>query len=157
MIDKTKLNVGCGLRKRNDFINLDFDETVNPDIIRDITRGLPFDDNKFTQIYCSHVLEHITWEDFIFVMQEFWRVCQSGATVEIIVPYYKFAGAYDIDHRIVLTPRTFDVFTHRTACSSDYRFNKHKYYYKVINTFEDENGIRGEPQLYMTLEVIKNG
>lgn len=63
-----KLNIGCGHRPKNDFINLDYDHLVYPDIVRDINEGLPFDSDSIDEIYCSHVIEHI--KDIFFFMYE---------------------------------------------------------------------------------------
>ena len=54
-----KLNLGCGYNKKDGWINIDNDETVNPDIVRDLTRGLPFDDNSFDTVICTHTIEHV--------------------------------------------------------------------------------------------------
>lgn len=86
--ESNKLNIGCGFRPFMNYINLDYDENVFPDIVRNVDEGLPFDDNKFEEVYSSHVIEHI--KDVFFFMSEIWRVCKSKATVTIIAPYCGF-------------------------------------------------------------------
>jgi len=80
-----KLNLGCGVHKLEGYINIDKDPKVNPDIVRDIEKGLPFSDNTVEEVYASHFLEHV--EDLIFVMEEIYRVCKNGALVKIRVPH----------------------------------------------------------------------
>jgi len=105
-----KLNIGCGLQKLDGYINLDIDPSNCPDVERDIEKGLPFDDNKFDYIYCSHVLEHI--KDLIFVMDEIYRTLKPNGIIHIKVPPYDFEGAFsDPTHVRFFTPRSFKYFT----------------------------------------------
>ncbi len=106
-----KLNLGCGLRPKpqsSGWINIDFDPTCMPDIVRDIKNGLPFDDNSVDEIYISHVLEHLYWEDFYFVMREIWRVCKPDAKVEIRLPKSGHFVQDSLDHKIFLNHIAFD-------------------------------------------------
>jgi len=80
------LDVGCGPveKKENDTIYLDLIQFPNVDVVRDLDKGLPFDDEKFEEIKAFHVLEHV--KDFIFVMSEFWRCLKKGGKLKIVVP-----------------------------------------------------------------------
>jgi predicted SAM-dependent methyltransferase len=40
-----KLNLGCGFRKLENYINIDNRAEVNPDLICDVIEGLPYEDN----------------------------------------------------------------------------------------------------------------
>ena len=82
---RTKLNVGCGFRPFQEFINLDCDKDVYPDVVRDIEKGLPFEDNRFKEVYTSHVIEHV--KDVFFFVAEIWRVTENGGKVKVIAPY----------------------------------------------------------------------
>jgi SAM-dependent methyltransferase len=82
---KLKLNVGCGFRPFDNYINLDYNEKVFPDVIRNVDDGLPFDDSKFDEVYSSHVIEHV--KDVFFFMSEIWRVCKNKGKITIICPY----------------------------------------------------------------------
>lgn len=87
----TKLVLGTGpWQSKPDTIGIDILPAFNPDIIRDITSGLPFDDNKFEEIECHQVLEHIVPnEDYYFVMKEIYRTLKPGGIVDISVPYFR--------------------------------------------------------------------
>ena len=87
-LDYLKLNIGCGHRPFPDMINLDYDKSCYPDVVRDINEGLPFDDNKIDEIYTSHVIEHV--KDIFFFMYEIWRVSKNKAIVNIICPNCSF-------------------------------------------------------------------
>lgn len=66
-----------------------------PDIVRDILRGLPYNSNQFDEVKIYHVLEHISGmapmyptDNFDFVMGEILRVLKPGGIVDIEVPYF---------------------------------------------------------------------
>ena len=82
-----RVNVGCGNQKMPGWIGIDVVKTPTADIVRDVTRGLPFDDSSVDEIYCDNVLEHIGPNaDFLFVLNEFYRVLRPGGIATIIVP-----------------------------------------------------------------------
>jgi hypothetical protein len=91
-----KLNIGCGFRPLIDMINLDYDEDVYPDIVRDLNEGLPFDSDRFEEIYSSHVIEHI--KDVFFFVYEIWRVSKNKAKITIICPNWNTEWAIQPDH-----------------------------------------------------------
>jgi len=104
-----KINVGCGFRKIEGFVNLDIDRRCNPDILCDITAGLPYKDGSLDYIYTSHCLEHM-WnvED---VIKDFHRVLKPGGVLEITVPYYPGRCAVAGDgHVRFFTMETFSLY-----------------------------------------------
>ena len=65
------LNLGRGNRPGDTklgWINVDKDETCNPDIVRDLDQGLPFNTNSADYVRASHVIEHV--DDVFFFMYE---------------------------------------------------------------------------------------
>lgn len=72
--------------KESEWINIDKDGFFKTDIIRDITKGLPFDDDSIDEIYTAHLLEHISPDDIHFVMREMYRVCKDKSLIKIVVP-----------------------------------------------------------------------
>lgn len=84
-LEGMKLNIGSGYRPRFGWINLDYDKDVFPDVVRDVAEGLPFDSDKFEEVYSSHVIEHV--KDVFFYMYEIWRVSKNGARIEILAPH----------------------------------------------------------------------
>lgn len=104
-----KINVGCGLKKLEGYINIDIDPRVSPDLIRDIGRGLPFNNEVIDEIRCFHILEHV--KNLIFVMNEFWRILKVGGKVIIESPHINGVHAWiDPNHCRFFNERSFDFF-----------------------------------------------
>ena len=152
-----KLNLGSGKNPKGDWINIDNDPNAKYDILRDITKGLPFADNSMDEVYASHIMEHLTKDEFCFVMQEIWRVCIDKAKITIIVPHWQYEGAYDIDHKPVITKRWFKIFEKGYSCVQDTHKFHQGCYFKINEIIEDVDGSikHAEPQMYVYLEVEK--
>jgi predicted SAM-dependent methyltransferase len=81
-----KLDIGCGKWKKDGFVGIDILSDVGADIVCDVTVGLPIKDNVVDEIYCSHFLEHIEFDQVVALLNEFYRVCTNTARIEIKVP-----------------------------------------------------------------------
>lgn len=81
-----RVDLGCGKKKQPGFIGIDRYPLPGVDIIADMNKGLPLADNSADYLVASHSLEHV--DDFIFTMQEIYRVCKHMALVCIVAPYY---------------------------------------------------------------------
>lgn len=53
----------------------------------DIKKGLPFDTNKFDNVYCIEVIEHLEYSDALFIIEELIRV---GKRIVITTPTFFF-------------------------------------------------------------------
>ncbi len=82
----TKLNLGCGNKRKEGFLGLDKFRTEAVDIVADIEEALPFDDSSVHEIWMDNVIEHI--RDIPRLMKELHRVCVSGATITVITPHF---------------------------------------------------------------------
>jgi SAM-dependent methyltransferase len=105
-----KLNIGCGKRPIPGFVNLDITAGEGVDVVFDLeTCGqarnsmvehvgaggpivvgtnwvkMPFPDDTFDRMICSHTAEHIT--NFLPMMEELWRVAKPGCSAVFITPY----------------------------------------------------------------------
>ena len=148
--DKLKLNVGCGFRPFTGYINLDYDEKVHPDIIRNVDIGLPFDDNKFSEVYSSHVIEHIN--DVFLFMAEIWRVTEKGGKVTIICPNgHNMFSSIEPDHKRQISYRYFDRWrpTHRSVQ------NELKQLMGAQFNYISREFINEDKELKFVLEVVK--
>ncbi len=94
------LDLGCGSHKQPGFIGIDYYPFTGVDIVRDLRRGLPFDDCTVDEIIAKQVLEHFDGDDLIFIVEECWRVCKPGAKILVIVPDKTSANAgKDFTHK----------------------------------------------------------
>lgn len=97
----TKLDLGCGDKKREGFWGVDFCPGTAVDLVLNIESGpLPFEDNSIEHVFSSHTFEHLGY--FPFVLQEVFRVCREDALVEIWTPYGKSNDAFVIGHQLFL-------------------------------------------------------
>jgi SAM-dependent methyltransferase len=106
-----KLDIGCGLKKREGFIGIDKSNDVGADVVMNIeTQPLPFDDSTVDEIYCAHTVEHL--HGLIPFINECYRVLKPSAKMIIIAPYYTAIQAtQDPTHVRYINERTFLYFT----------------------------------------------
>lgn len=105
-----KLDIGSGKNKREGFIGIDNSAGASIDVQGDLERGLPFKDNTFSEVWMSHVFEHLS--DPVRSMEEIWRVCANGASVEIRGPHFSVPHLVwgDPTHKRPLSLGTFQYF-----------------------------------------------
>jgi len=109
-----KLNIGCGppkVQKKKGYVNMDINPLCKPDVVRDVSRGLPYSDGVVDEIICEHVIEHLDDDDFVFFFNECHRVLKLGNVLEVAAPYYMGKWAYiDPTHKRLITEFSFDFF-----------------------------------------------
>ena len=94
------LNVGAGSTRINlpGWINCDSLPHYKPDMIFDLEKTWPFKDNTISEIYASHVLEHLV--DYRTFFREAWRVLKPNCLLQIRVPYGGHRSAWwDMEHK----------------------------------------------------------
>ncbi|PIR40042.1 MAG: glycosyltransferase [Candidatus Zambryskibacteria bacterium CG10_big_fil_rev_8_21_14_0_10_34_34] len=80
-----KLQIGGGSRNLDGYINLDIFQPT--DIVWDIRSGLPFQDNRFEEIFCEHFFEHLDFpKSAILFLNEAFRTIKKGGLLKIVVP-----------------------------------------------------------------------
>lgn len=95
-----KLNLGSGLRPQPGCVNIDNRPEVNPDIILDITTGLPFPDNSVDRVFAYDILEHIPIGKTVPLIEEIYRVLKPNGVLEHFTPSTDGRGAFqDPDHK----------------------------------------------------------
>jgi len=62
MVEKTRLNLGCGPTPKPDYYNVDIRPFEGVDLVADI-RTLKFPDETFTEIHCKDMIEHISFAE----------------------------------------------------------------------------------------------
>ena len=88
-----KLNLGCGENIKDGYINLDFRQNDNIDVVHDLNNyPWPFKINSFNEIIAYNVIEHL--DNFILAMEEIHRISRDNALIKISVPYWNSSFAY---------------------------------------------------------------
>lgn len=96
------LNVGCGKILVEGAVNLDGFWNPDEKVVRvstldvmtpDGTPQIPYDDDTFDVIQCTHVLEHI--QHLLPLLQELYRVAKPDCTLLVAVPYGSSDDAYE--------------------------------------------------------------
>lgn len=89
-INPVRLNLGCGLNRKPDWINVDRAVAASADMIVDLELHFwPWPDNSVDEIMLHHVLEHLGQrnETFFAIIRELYRVARPGAEITIVVPH----------------------------------------------------------------------
>lgn len=101
-----RVHYGCGLSASNEWRNFDASPTLRlsripviggvltrhravfPSNVEygDIVRGLPIGDASSEAVYCSHVLEHLSLEDFRRALRETYRLLRPRGTFRGVLP-----------------------------------------------------------------------
>jgi len=80
-----RMNVGCGKYPLPGWINADI--AGKSDVVFDIRRRWPFDDNQLDLVRLEHVLEHVEYSSQAdHVLTECFRVLRPGGSIRVGVP-----------------------------------------------------------------------
>lgn len=106
-----KINLGCGKKYLEGYINTDVNRSVKADVYFNLNRiPYPFKKNFADLIRLDNVLEHL--DDIPKVMQELHRILKPAGIAEIYLPYAKSDGAFqDPTHKHFFTEKSMDYFT----------------------------------------------
>jgi GT2 family glycosyltransferase len=88
------LNLGCGLKHLDGFVNIDNRSETEPDLVCDVTCGLPYEDNSVDLVRADDFLEHIPIGKVIPLMNEIWRVLKPDGIFESMTPSTDGRGAF---------------------------------------------------------------
>ena len=107
------MQYGCGLSAPGEWINFDISPTLRiqkipvignllkggasvifPDNVKfgDIVKGLPVPDNSCDGMYCSHTLEHLSYEDFKTALKNTHRLLKPEGIFRCVVPDLEIAA-----------------------------------------------------------------
>ncbi len=125
------LDLGCGKKKREGAIGVDYSDRHNADVIHDLNLfPYPFNSDTVDEIYLDNVLEHLNHP--MQVMEEVHRISKLGSIVKVIVPYFRSVYAFiDPTHSTFFTVDSFAYYdpNHIICQRYDYtaaRFNVEK-------------------------------
>ena len=81
-----KLNLGCGNRFAQGWINIDF-HSESPEVLSvNLLGRLPFADNSFDVVYSSHVLEHFAPDTAQALLRECHRILKPNGILRTVLP-----------------------------------------------------------------------
>lgn len=115
-----KLNLGSGPDYRDGWVNVDCGD-CRCDVKHDLWQTpWPFEESTVGEVLMQHILEHCPRDKFVEVVQELYRVCANGATINILSPHFSSDNfATDFTHDLPLTVRKFDYFDPNTALGKE--------------------------------------
>ena len=105
-----KLNLGCGGKYLDGYVNCDVLANVKADRHFDLNQPpYPFQTDTVDEIWMDNVLEHL--DDLLPVMGEMHRILRPGGRFKVLVPYAKSDWALqDPTHKHFFTEQTMNYF-----------------------------------------------
>lgn len=134
------LNLGSGTVKLNGYVNIDNRQECAPDLVCDVSEGLPFPTNSIDCVRAWDFLEHIPIGKTVFVMEEIWRVLKPDGLFNILVPSTDGRGAWqDPYHVSFWNQNSFLYFM-----DNDYRnlYNIQANFQGIVKTVESAPGLK---------------
>ena len=89
-----KLSIDSNQNRREGFKSIDSVAGKNADFVFDLEKfpWTQFKDNSVEEVYIYHYVEYT--KDLFKFMDEIWRICEDGAKVTIVAPYYTSLAAW---------------------------------------------------------------
>lgn len=86
--DRMRINIGGGDVRYSNCINLELEphEDVDADVYGDITKGIDFPNNIFSEVIMIHVIEHIERKFHQRVLNEIWRILKPNGRLVMGFP-----------------------------------------------------------------------
>jgi hypothetical protein len=95
-----KLDLGCGINKREGFEGVDCRAFAGVDHVYDLRKTWPWGEETVEEAHCSHFLEHLAAKERIHFINELYRVLMPGGKCQLIIPAWSSARAYgDLTHQ----------------------------------------------------------
>lgn len=133
-----KLNMWCWNDIKEWYLNVDIVDLPWVDTVFDFENfPYPFEDNSFDEIYCSHVLEHMS--DLWKIMDELYRIWKNWCKIKVKVPYFASPNAmWDYTHKRTFNTNTFAYFTKDCYYNSvNFETRKYRIHWLSQNKFLD--------------------
>lgn len=86
MAAELKLNLGCGPRPLDGYVNIDFFDTDKADLVHDLRRPLPYEDGTVDEIYSCDVIEHFSYAEWPHVKSDWARVLKVDGVLRLVYP-----------------------------------------------------------------------
>ena len=99
------LNIGCSTFKLSNFINIDIDPSVNPDLVLDLNDlDKKFEENSVDFIFAGHVFEHFDVAETHKIIEKCAKVLKPYCNMISVVPDYSKCSDLKVEdaERIIL-------------------------------------------------------
>lgn len=83
---EVKLNLGCYDKKLPGFTNVDIRPECDPDVVDDAFKLETFEEESVDLIYCSHMLEHLSYKDTLSALRRWNTLLKRGGILRLAVP-----------------------------------------------------------------------
>lgn len=95
-----KLDLAIGNAPKVDgFLGVDIVKTDSTDIVADLTKPWPFEDNSIDEARCHHFFEHLEPHERVHFMNELYRVLKPGAGCIFLTPRGYERQVMDFSHK----------------------------------------------------------
>ena len=119
-IGAVKLNLGCGEKPLDGYVNVDFRALPGVDVVADVTR-LPFEPGTVDEIASHHLIEHFRERHAETVLLPYWRgLLRDGGLLRIVTPNWEVLMEHLGEGRL-----TFQQFKQVTFGLQDYSGDDH--------------------------------
>ena len=118
-----KLDIGCGQKKKENFIGLDIINFKCVDIIHDIDiTPFPVEENSVSEVNMDNVLEHVS--NPVKTLEEVYRISINECIVHVFVPYFRsFYATIDPTHKNFFGVYYFNYFDPQHPFQQKYQYS----------------------------------
>jgi len=126
-MNNIKLDIGCGISKKSNFLGVDILPLEGVDIVHNLNKfPYPFEENTVDEIWMDQVLEHLS--EPMEVMEELYRISKNGASITIGVPYFRsFYAHIDPTHKNYFGVNWFSYFDPNHLFCKRYQYSKARF------------------------------
>ncbi|MDI9244971.1 methyltransferase domain-containing protein [Marinobacter sp. CHS3-4] len=134
-----KLHIGCGKKYLPGFKHLDVINFDHVDYVCDTRKLTMIEDETVSEIYASHILEHVVRSEVVTVLLEWKRVLKPGGLLRVAVPDFEAVVAE------YLAGRELGSFQGLLYGGQTYDYNFHHvaFDFRTLEAFFKEAGFQG--------------
>lgn len=86
---KSYVNLGCGARFHESWLNFDMHPSSSNVVACDLAQGIPLEDNRCDVVYHSDLIEHIRRDKVVSFLRECYRVLKPEGIMRVATPDFE--------------------------------------------------------------------
>lgn len=95
-----RLDLGAGKNRRDGFTSVDIRPFDGVDIVADLSKPWPWDNDSVSEVNASHFIEHLDGPERVHFVNELHRVLVNGGKATVVTPHWASTRAYgDLTHK----------------------------------------------------------